>query len=521
MILHSNNKVTTFLKNPPKGGHSEIMRKAFLLDGAAQSVPQEESEEWSKYINGMYGFPFELSDGTFYGPFPTDPLLRCEIEFRRLKDHDRVAEFEIRIYSGFQENSILWAKWVWNEVLVSLKPLKGFTAREKMLFLKKEVSLPRPCLARFDSTDEGNIDPKDIKSCDWLAGTVARVYLADSEIKNYWSLPAQEALNWLAPRVAAKEMLAVQTGFHPSEIHIEDNGKNRLMAYSPRRPFNIIEIEYESNGKEFRVKKDPIEFPNLHPITSYWEKQFKITNSPVQALATAISFKFTKEMIFDDPEDFNGLEDKPCLYLANHQNFIEGFYFNMLISAYRKIPTLIIAKNDLQKKFPGKLDELFSTFPGSDVPRFLYFVNRNNGPEMLKTLIGLEKVINEHRQSILIHVEGRRAFSANEPVEKISSIILELSIKFDIPIVPVRFRGGLPLEPQGRKYNFPIGYGKQSIFIGRKISPQTLAPLSLGERNELVMNGINQLGGQFSEFPNPPDNDFEQKVNDWMDFFRL
>ena len=47
--------------------------------------------------------------------------------------------------------------------------------------------------------------------------------------------------------------------------------------------------------------------------------------------------------------------------------------------------------------------------------------------------------------SILVHVEGTRARVANAPVQRMSSIWVDLALASDAVMVPVRFTGGLPL----------------------------------------------------------------------------
>ncbi|MDX1386026.1 MAG: hypothetical protein R3257_00445, partial [bacterium] len=145
-------------------------------------------------------------------------------------------------------------------------------------------------------------------------------------------------------------------------------------------------------------------------------------------------------------------------------------------------------------------------------------VDREDTQGMLKELKKLETDLQENQSSILVHVEGRRAYQANQPIEKLSSILIDLSLKAGVPIIPVRIRGGLPLVSKGEKFDFPIGYCKQSFWIGKAIWPETLMKLPLAERGDIIKDAINRLGGQNNEFPNPPDPDFAQKIKNWCDY---
>jgi hypothetical protein len=46
------------------------------------------------------------------------------------------------------------------------------------------------------------------------------------------------------------------------------------------------------------------------------------------------------------------------------------------------------------------------------------------------------------------------------PVRTVSAALLELAPVADVPIVPIRFTGGLPVEPAPAKLDFPIGFGQ-------------------------------------------------------------
>jgi len=76
-----------------------------------------------------------------------------------------------------------------------------------------------------------------------------------------------------------------------------------------------------------------------------------------------------------------------------------------------------------------------------------------------------------------------------------SSVFLDLAIEKNIPIVPVRFVGGLPQKNESsKKLDFPYKYGRQDYYFGRPISPEDLKKLFYGQRPKYIMEKINNLG---------------------------
>ena len=62
-----------------------------------------------------------------------------------------------------------------------------------------------------------------------------------------------------------------------------------------------------------------------------------------------------------------------------------------------------------------------------------------------------------------------------------------------MPIVPVRFVGGLPVEALDERMEFPFAGGQQDIVIGSAIACETLRGLTLAARSNLVLSAINAL----------------------------
>ena len=82
--------------------------------------------------------------------------------------------------------------------------------------------------------------------------------------------------------------------------------------------------------------------------------------------------------------------------------------------------------------------------------------------------------------------------------------------------MPVRFSGGLPVEPIRGKLEFPVGHARQDYTIGASIAASELAALAYRERRERVLDALNSLGGPVHrEQPQPPDPAFGAAVARW------
>ena len=82
-----------------------------------------------------------------------------------------------------------------------------------------------------------------------------------------------------------------------------------------------------------------------------------------------------------------------------------------------------------------------------------------------------------------------------------------------LPIVPVRFARGLPVQPLEARIEFPIGYGRQDIWLGAPIASTELAPMTSVERRTRVLAALNSLGDALEhEEPGVPDTSFTARI---------
>ena len=87
----------------------------------------------------------------------------------------------------------------------------------------------------------------------------------------------------------------------------------------------------------------------------------------------------------------------------------------------------------------------------------------------------------------MVHIEGTRSLCCGNPVSTLSSVLLDLAIHRQLPIVPVRFSNGLPRQKQSDRLDFPYLMGQQDYFIGKPILPEEIAALAYKERRDFVL----------------------------------
>ena len=119
-------------------------------------------------------------------------------------------------------------------------------------------------------------------------------------------------------------------------------------------------------------------------------------------------------------------------------------------------------------------------------------------------------------KSLLVHVAGTRSLACRQPITKMSSVFIDLALAAGVPIIPVRFMGGLPVLPLEERIEFPFQFGRQDYWLGRPLMPEALAELSLKEKLETVLNALNGLGPDLSlETPAPGEAAFAASVAAW------
>ena len=312
----------------------------------------------------------------------------------------------------------------------------------------------------------------------------------------------------------AIEKLTAKLGIDPSTAHVSGGGKTITCDSMPLTLYPISTRQNKSGNPSVIINKP---YADLDRIFSYGHKLFNTKDTIYEDFNRGFFKQFVGNMILEDPEDFKKLKEKSVLYLANHQVQFETLPIFMLLQTLTNVITLTIGNASHKKGWLGALSEKLNLYPGISYPKALLYFDQKDRASLFGHMNKVKNEIQERGTSLFMHTEGKLGLSCRKPVKKLSSVFMDFALDINLPIVPVRFVGGLPIEDMESTLDFPIGYTKQDYYIGRSIMPETLKNIPYADRSKLVIKAINELGSPLEEeIPNPPDHNFAKRVKEWM-----
>ncbi len=460
-----------------------------LLDAATHAIPHGDLSAWSSEIgDDVVGYPRRL-DVRFDGDAPRQGEVRCEARFVGFEGEDR--RFPVfRVQLVHDERVFADMRLV--EILMPKGPIGRAAPADRRRFLEgrapaREEGAERVALSRREG-DATVLDPRDVALSDWFPGTVEAVY------------------GGAEPRViAVQEHVAARRGTHPSCVEVRG-------AVAVARPAPLLAHPVRVEETDTIVVRDagPPRL-DLGPVAGFWREYFGVGEWPVEDLYYGLIERFVAGFHIEDPAALARLRGQGVLYLGNHQTGIESLIFSIVASALQGVPTLTLAKTEHRTSWLGELIAHCFSYPGVTDPGVITYFDRSDPTSLPR--IAKELASSAAAKSLMVHVEGTRAHSARHTVQKMSGIFCDLAIEAGVSIVPVRFSGGLPVEPGPEKLEFPVGMGRQDYWLGAPIAPSELSSRPYKERIDLVVARINGLGPDAAEErPCPPDVALDARV---------
>ena len=236
-----------------------------------------------------------------------------------------------------------------------------------------------------------------------------------------------------------------------------------------------------------------------------------------EELLAVLCQNFVHAIIYEDADDFAALGDSPRLYLANHQVAIESVLFIWALSAITGTLVRTIAKDAHRTNWLGEWMGLTFQYPAIRPPEISLYRDEYNAASLIEMRDELDATLTRDGHALLVHTAALRALRCRVPLTVLSRFFIDMALRLDVPIVPVRFAGGLPVETMDDFRNFPIGFTGQDYYLGRAVMPDQLRQMQRDERTRLVLARINNLGPNLAEeVPNPPKDALRRRVQDWM-----
>jgi len=467
-----------------------------LLDALTHAIPHDALSQWSPDISDdAVGYPYRIPSLSLHGEIPSSGEGRVEVRFAGFDGEPRFPKYDIQL---IVDGSVLVALTL-VEVLLPKGPIGRASRLERRAFLRDRRFVPGLRLSRVEGASTVAA-PSDVKPSDWLPGNVATIYGAP---------PGGD----LIAEVAVRDHVASRAIVHPSSVRPSADLRSATVAMRPLRR-HLLDVARE--GDAVRVTDAGAPVLDLAPVESYWRKRFAIGAWPVEDLYYGLIERFVGDVVIADPEAFARVRGRSCLYLANHQVAVESLLFSVIASALSEVATVTLAKAEHRGTWVGELIRHSFSYPGITDPKLITFFDRDDRESLVRIIGELAQEMAQRGKSVMVHVEGTRGLSCRQPVIKMSSAFIDMAFAVGAPIVPVRFVGGLPQDELSQRLEFPLGYGRQDIWIGRPIEPAALASLPLKERKQVVIDAINGLGPSPSdERPTAPDPAFARRVEPW------
>lgn len=460
-----------------------------VLDALTHGIPHDGLSRWSAQIpDDLVAYPYRIPSFVLHAEIPRDGTVLVEVRFDGFDGNERFPRCKIEASTDGRP----LVSMVLVEILLPKGPIGSAPPEARRAFLRDRAYVPGISLSTV--VDEATVlSPMTVRGSDWLPGTIANAYATRTDD--------------VVTEVAVKEHVARLAHTHPALVEAYADG-----AIARVSPLAFVPLEVTTSPDRVRVATRGAPHLDSRLVRDFWREFFGLGHWPVEDLYFGLVERFVDAVNVADPAGLERIAGKPVLFLANHQTGIESLVFSIVASALVRTPTLTLAKIEHRESWLGRLIAQCFRYPGARDPGVIAHFDRQDPSSLPRLVKSLAAGATSESKSLMVHVEGTRALAARQPVAKLSGVFADLAIGANMPIVPVSFSGGLPLEPAAERLEFPVGYGRQTIWIGAPITPESLTSLNYKQRIEHLTGTIQTLGPGAAETPSKPDGAFSREV---------
>ncbi|ORJ62627.1 beta-ketoacyl synthase N-terminal-like domain-containing protein [Mycobacterium simiae] len=240
------------------------------------------------------------------------------------------------------------------------------------------------------------------------------------------------------------------------------------------------------------------------PVREWWRQRWLVPPGSFNELVSwALLRRYVRRITVQDSCGMAAVRGRSTLLLANHQVQIESILGTLIASWLTDTEVLTVANAKHKTRWVGELVNIVQSHAARPGVSSAYFLDPAQ-PQQFFALLDQFKMDHAERDaSLMVHVSGTRQVSARQRVDRISSVFLDLAVELSMPIVPVHYAGGLPVEPVARKLEVPFRHTAQDYIFGKPIAPEELRALPYARRRRHVLNAINSLAPR-SDAPHEP-----------------
>jgi len=460
-----------------------------LLDAALHGIPHDRLFHWALEIGSdKVAYPARILELTLHGPIPIEGEVRCEIRFDGYLAKPDLPRFRIQLRGA----DGVFAQLVLVEACFPKGALGSAPPIDRRAFLRDREFVEGLSLSRQEG-GETRLCQAELAASDWMPGTIAGIYRSED-----------------VATIAIKEHIAARERLHPGVL-------------PEALPFSPLAVELSRDERDVVVRDEPgfdttprrLDLARLH---EFWNPRLGLSSNWLgHDLGEGLIQRYVGRVVIEDPAAFAELRGQSVIFVGNHQVQIGSVLITNILASLLETPVVTLANAKHERRWIGWLLRTLFAYPGCRDPESIVYFDQSKPDSMFEILAALKPDLASGRRAFFVHTAGTRSQSCREPMTKISSLFLDLALELRLPIVPVRFSGGLPVRPIAGKLEFPIAHCAQDYTIGSRIMPGTLSGLPYRERGRHVLSAMNSLGSPLEhEEPGAADPVFSKRVAQWQ-----
>ena len=452
-----------------------------LLDGCTHAVPLSRLAEWFPLVGERWnGLPRGVQRVRFFGPTPLQGGVRCEIRPQAQAEGSAPPV----IYVQFIVGAAVWCDLTLEFTLLDALPFAGAQFGARRAFVRREAYEPIRFSSREGSCSTGSVE--EIARYQWMPGQLECIF----------GLPAPLALPELTAAITAKEHVAHALHVHPAAVELN---AAQTLATSAHFPLQSWPVSVRAAGGQVQVQA---------AAEAQWLPAAGATlfhGEFLADLSLALRSNYVRHFRLAEPALLAALRGRPFIICSNHQTAVESMLLTDMFVAWSGLPMTTVTRTEHAASWMGRMTDFLWRQPGRSVavnPQLLFAREQPQAFLDLMAAYSAAQAATPH--SLHLHVEGEQATSSRQRVQRMSAVVIDLALELQLPVLPLRFSGGLPLEPLAEICSFPVDFGRQDYTVGRPLLPEELRRMPRPKAAELVVAAINAIAVTDEALPGVP-----------------